>query len=121
MWLRNVVGGGEDADVAGDLVVYDEREVGGDVELRRQLGDELGIGRKGDVFGGVERGGFDLRREKPFPCLSAAISSELMRLRSAVELGRKIALRWSGPWPEVSMVSMAKSKSSRAASKRLAR
>ena len=59
-------GVGEDADVAGDLIVDDEGQVGGDVELGLEPGDELWVGGEGDVVfevGEIERGCFDLGGE----------------------------------------------------------
>ena len=59
---------GEDADVAGDLIVDDEGEIGGDVELGAQLGDELGVGGEGEIFGLIE--GVLLRALERSRCLA---------------------------------------------------
>ena len=53
----------EDADVAGDLVVDDQRQVGLDAELGLELGDQLRVRREGEVFRHVERRGLELGRE----------------------------------------------------------
>jgi hypothetical protein len=45
---------GEGVDPAGDVVVHDQRQVGGGgLQLGRDLADKLGVGREGDLIGGV--------------------------------------------------------------------
>ena len=54
------LGVGEEVDVAGDVVVDDEREIRlGGGELFACLGDEVGIDFKGDVVCDVGGSGFD--------------------------------------------------------------